>query len=249
MRIAYTNLVDGGTVTANSEDPQFVDDNVQDQRLAKAWRTLSTTGITCVVDLATAQTVNTVAVLGHNITTAATVTIQANASDSWGAPTYSTTLTALDGAILRYLDSAETFRYWRYTFEDPTNTENYLQIGRLWLGDFLQIDPSSTVDFTVSKKRNDVVSYGRGLQKFGTPGVGWREFNFEFRRHEATMLTAIQTMYDTVGNHTSMIFCNFDTLRTYPIVEPCYVSIVGDIDFKHRRSMAFDYSLRLEEDL
>ena len=62
------------------------------------------------------------------------------------------------------------------------------------------------------------------------------------------MIKSIYTMYSTVENNKSIIFCNFDTIRGYPLVEPLYCSIDGSITFTHNESMKFTYSLNLEED-
>lgn len=248
MRIAYTNLVDSAALSASSENVIYPVENVQNGRLAKPWRTTSTTGVNCIVDLGAATAVSTVAIMGHTLTTSATLTIEANSADSWAAPAWSTTLTSLSGVILKYLDAAQTYRYWRFTMEDASSGSAYIDIGRLWLSSYLQVDPSSITEFTVGKERSDTVTVGRGKQKFATEGVGWRTFDLRFKVHSGTMLTAIQTLYDTVGNHESIIFSHFDSIRTYPIVEPVYCSIDGGIDFSHRRSMKFDYALKLTED-
>lgn len=248
MRIAYSNLVDDATLTASSEDSRYPVENVQNQRLGKPWRTLVATGVTCVVNLGSALDVTTIAIAGHAFTGSAAVTIEANASDSWGSPSFSTSLTILDGVILKFLAAAQTYQYWRFVIGDDGATVDYLDIGRLWLGEYIQLTPSSTYDFKVSKKRSDMVSYGRGRQKFATIGVGWREFDLSFRSMEGTALTEVQTMYDSVGKHSSIIFCNFDSLRDYELVEPCYCSIENDIEFGHARYQRYDWSLRLTED-
>lgn len=248
MRFAYSNLVDDATLTASSEDLRFPVENAQDQRLAKVWRTQQATSVTCVVDLGSAQAVDTVAIVGHDLSTSATLTIEGNAADSWGAPTFSTALTALDGMILKFFASAQTFQYWRFVIDDASAANAYVSIGRLWLGEYITPDPAASASFTVTKRRNDTVTYGRGRQKFATPGVGWRRFDLSFRRTQGTALSSILTMFDTIGTHSSFIFANFDTRRDYPIVEPCYVSLQGDIDFSHTKGMKFGYSLTLEED-
>jgi hypothetical protein len=249
MRIAYSNLVDDATLTANSEDSGFPVENAQDQRLAKVWRTQSATGVTCVVDLGSAQDVNTVAIIGHDLTTSATLTIEANATDSWASASVSTSLTALDGMVLKFLSASESYRYWRFSIDDASAANSYVNVGRLWLGTYFTPDPASNAKFAVVKKRSDNVTYGRGRQKFATPGVGWREFDLSFRRTEGTALSNMLTMVDTVGQHASFIFANFDTRRDYPIVEPCYVSLQKDVRFRHTKGMKFEYKLTLEEDL
>lgn len=251
MRIAYNNLINGiesTAITASTEDFLYPVDNLLSQRLAKPFRTQDASAQTVIFDLGTPQSVNTIGILGHNFTSSATMTIEANAANSWGSASVSTTLTWIDGAIIKYLASSESYRYWRVSVSDATNTDGYLNIGVVWLGEYLTIDPASLLNFSVSKMRDDTVVYGRGRQKYASVGVGWREFDLSFPRTGGTMLTAIQTMYDTVGNHTSMIFANFDELRTYPLVEPVYCSIVGDLGFTHTRRMQFEWSLRLQED-
>jgi len=250
MRITYTNLIDAGTVgSASTVNLLYPVANIQNQRLSKRWRSTTPTAQTVVINLGSAKAVDTVAVLGHNLSGSAAVSVEAHTSDSWGTPALSAiSLTYNAGVILKYLAAAQTFQYWRFTLDDPTNTDGYVEMGRPWLGTYLAIDPSSLDSFTVTKKRSDTVTYGRDRQKYATQGVGWRQFNLSFPRTSGTALTAIQTMYDTVGNHGSVIFSNLDGRRDFPIVEPCYTSIVGEIDFRHGGFMKFTWGIVLEED-
>jgi len=248
MRIAYVNLIDDATLTPVSEDLIYPVENVQNQRLAKPWRTTSLTGVSVVADLGGTASVMMAAILGHNLTTSATLTISGNTTSSFVAPSYTTSMTSVDGIILKYFGAAQELRYWQYTIEDPTNTAAYVEVGRLWLGVFLQVEPTSTVDFSVNKRRSDTVTYGRGRQKYATEGVGWRAFDLSFDYVAGTALTAVQTLVDTVGLHSSFIFSNFDSSLDYDIVLPCYVSIADELGFRHKQHMAFGYTLKLEED-
>ena len=249
MRIAYDNLIDAATApTALTEDLLYPIENVQNQRLSKRWRSTAATSQTVVVDLGSAQAVDTVAILGHSLTTSAVVSIDAHSSDSWGSPSWTTSLTALTGPILKYLAAAQTYQYWRFNLSDASAATTYIEAGRLWLGTKIAIDPSSLYNFSVTKRRSDTVTYGRDRQKYATEGVGWRSFSLSFPKTGGSALTNVLTMYDTVGNHSSMLFCNFDTTRSYTIVEPCYVSIVGDINFNHSRAQKYTWGVELEED-
>ncbi len=116
------------------------------------------------------------------------------------------------------------------------------------MGTRIAIDPSSLYNFSVSKRRSDTVTHGRDRQKYATEGVGWRRFSLSFPKTGGSALTNVLTMYDTVGNHSSMIFSNFDTTRSYEIVEPCYCSIVGGLTFAHARAQKYTWNLELEED-
>jgi len=249
MRIAYHNEIDAlaaSSLTALTSDANYPIANVQDQRLTIVWHSTSDSAQTVIIDLGAPATVNTVAIMGHNIGAAASTLTVAGGTTS---TTFATAITLTWNAdmILKFF-TGQSKRYWKFTIDDKTNPDTYLSIGRLWLGTYITVDPSALNDFTVSKLRSDNVAYGRSRQKFASKGVGWRKFELSFPKTGGTMLTAIQTMYDTVGKHSSLIFCNFDTDVSYPIVYPCYCSIQEDLEFNHRGRMKFDYSLVLEED-
>jgi len=249
MRIAYQNLIDdvaASAITVTSEVVGYPIENTQDERLSKKWISDSTTTQTVVFNFGSATAIDIAAVISHNVSSASTVLIQGNATDVWTAPSSSTAITYNQNMMLKFFDSTATFQYWRFSFSGLTEV---LEIGRLWLGMKLTIDPSSLRDFTVLINNSDNVLYGRGRQKYATPGVNWREIDLNFPITRGTSLTNIKTMVETVGNHSSIIFANFDTIRDYPIVEPMYCSIDGPTSFSHRNRMGFEYSLKLKEDL
>jgi hypothetical protein len=196
---------------------------------------------------------DTVAIMGHNISEDAAIKVELNDWDEWnytdgsGSSIIQEVLTWDDETILKMFTKVKR-QYVKFTINDPNNDDGIIKIGRIWGGPYLDISPSSLDDFTVTKKRSDRNIYGINRQKWSDTGVGWREFNLSFPRTEATMLNSIQTMYDEVGTHSSLIFANFDTLRSWPIVEPLYCSIVGEITMRHRGRQKYEYSLRLEED-
>ena len=249
MRIAYNNYIDdvsATALTAISENGIYPLINIQDQRLATQYRTTDVTGQSVIIDFGVAKTISVAAILNHTISgTTATILVEANSSDSWPGAT-SQTLIWNTNAILKFF-AEQTYQYWKFSFEDADNTDGYLAMGRLWLGDYIDVSPSSLLSFNVIKKNNDNVIFGIGRQKYATPGVKWKQFELEFPESQYSMVNKIETMFDTVGNHTSLIFCNFDTVRDYEIVEPCYCSIVGELTFSHVRGMRFKYSLVLEE--
>ncbi|MCJ7561837.1 MAG: hypothetical protein MUO84_02360, partial [Thermoplasmata archaeon] len=66
-----------------------------------------------------------------------TVTLEGNATDSWGAPTYTSTFATIADPLVLYL--SQTFRYFRITFADAANPDGVIQIGNLYLGNYLQL--------------------------------------------------------------------------------------------------------------
>lgn len=254
MRICYENRVDSAiSITESTEVSGYPVENVQDQRLSKKWKTTSATSQTVVLNMASYDNIGVAAVLGHNFTSSATIVVEANNLDSWPGATSKTIL--YNAGICLLFFTPITYKYWKFTIDDPmsTATSEYpfgsLEIGRLWLSSYLTMDPSSLLDFQVTKKRSDRIVYGRGRQKFASIGTGWRAFQFDFPPSPNSLITSIESMIDAVGLHSSMIFCNLDTDRSYQLVEPCYCSLVNEVGFTHTERMQFNYSLALEEDL
>lgn len=252
MRISYQNCLDNLTSTAitvltAATNYPFI--NAQDQRLSQQYRTTAVTSQTIILDLGSAISISTAAIISHNFTSSVSVTVDANTTNSWGSPATSKTIIYNAGMMLNFFTPV-SYQWWRFTISDPTNTNGYLSMGRIWLGNYITIDPSSNIDFEVTKKRSDRVIHGRGQQKFASKGVDWNEYSLSFPSSNYTMVDSIGTMFDTVGKHTSVIFCNFDTLRGITnLIEPVYCSIIDDINFTNEEGRKMNYQLHLQEEL
>jgi hypothetical protein len=191
--------------------------------------------------------VNTAAILGHNLDTATlTAKIQASDNNYWTNPPVDETLTISPTTILKFLSDTYYYKYWRFYFPEGLSA---LEIGRLWLGDYITIDPSSLTDFKVTKKRSDTVIHGKDRQKWASEGIGWRRIEMNFPPTEETMIMKLTNFYSDVRNHSSFIFMNFDSIREYALVEPIYCSIDGSLGFAHDNRMKFSWSLNIEEEL
>jgi len=272
MRIAYDNFIDDGVVTSSGADALFPVVNLQDQRLSKPFE-YSGSSVSIYIDLGSAKVVNTVAVLGHSLSASAVVTFSAYDVSYLDAPIINEICTWSAEAILKFFlytlssscigsevpdelssedsyllieEESASFRYWKVTITDSGASK--ISVGRVWIGTYLTISPSALLDFSIVLKTSDRVYHGSDRQKFGIPGVSWRQFNLAFPETDYTMISAIETMIDAVGMHSSLIFCNFDTIRSYNIVEPCYCSLSEEVGFIHSSRMRFKYGIVLEED-
>ena len=247
MRIAYENYIDSTTtLTALTAVAGLPIENVQEQRLSVVYKTTAVTSQSVIINFGSAKSINTAAILGHNFTSSVTVTVSANSSDSWPGAT-SQTITYNSDIMLKFF-TTETYQYWKFSIDDPTNTAGFLSIGRLWLGQYIDFSPASNLDFTVTKNRSDIVTHGRHRQKFSSIGSMWRTINLSFPLTEEAMIVKLNTMFNYTGNHSSLIFCNFDTIRNNILVEPLYCSVNGNLDFNHQNRQKYTYTLKLEEE-
>ena len=140
MRILYNNWVSSATITPLTEDPNYLfEDAWQDTRLTRYARTVDDDDQTFILDLGSKRAVDYCTILGHNFTSGATIKIQGNASNVWTAPSVDITLTYTANNIYYAFSSTQTYRYWRLTVDDASNTDTYLQISKLWLSSYLQL--------------------------------------------------------------------------------------------------------------
>ena len=106
-RILYNmDTWDAATITGSSQaNTDLVPANVVHDHVSKMWRTTGKASENIVFDLGTATNITVFSMFTFNLTASATVTLQANASDSWGSPSYSQALTIAtdaDGNVLRF---------------------------------------------------------------------------------------------------------------------------------------------------
>lgn len=196
-------------------------------------------------DLDNDKRINTASILGHNILSGTIVKVQANNSNEWGDPPINEVMSVNSSVILKFLSSTYVYKYWRFYFYG----QGGIEIGRLWLGIYETIDPSSLLDFRVFKKNSDTVIYGKHRQKFGMKGESWRRIELSFPNTNEAMIKTISDIYDDVGRWKSFIFCNFDTIRDYVLVEPMYGSFQDQMTFSHYRNQKYKYTIQIEEDL
>jgi hypothetical protein len=163
--------------------------------------TVFRTGVTFayVIDLGSPQQVTALAVLDHNLTGSGTLTLQANSSDSWGAPPYSQSVTVQDPAIL-YLD--QTYQYWRVVPVD--GSLSYFQAGEMFLGTYTQLNKNN--GWWGSTRTNGYVlqeniSY-TGLQR-RKAYAKQRTLNLDFPVIGNTDISTLTTMQDALIDLTT----------------------------------------------
>lgn len=153
----YTyNLVtqDTTTITASSEDAFFPVSNIADPRKSKVFRTVEgTTSVTVVFDFITTETVNAVLLQGglNGLGFAGNLTIEANATDSWGSPAFSTTLTpneTFNKGAVTFAD--QEYRFWRLSASNAG--EDYVELGKIFIGKKLAIDDTNLRNITFGWK-------------------------------------------------------------------------------------------------
>jgi len=244
MRIIYYNEIDKNTNTANSEDSGHPLENIEDYQLTKTYRSAGITSEWVKVDAGTGNTITAtcIAILGHNLTSSATIKIQANATDSWAAPTIDYTVTYNSDIMTRYFTSA-SYRYWRYTFADATNSDGYIELGRLFLGTYLQFDDPPKAEMPLQYIDTSTKQFSIKGQVFGDKGIIYKVYNFLFPYWVESVRTSLKTMIDEVNQVKPVVLIpdenNQDKLKPVYAVLNDNLALNHIIAYKWNGSLAF----------
>lgn len=173
MILGWLNRADAAMVAAGSEIATLPASNVQQPHLSRKWHTAA--GVKAsylLLDMLAAASCSLLAVLGSNLTAAATLRLRASTADPTAVAgdlldtgTISAGVKTGYGAIYRSF-TAVAARYWRLDLADASLPDN-LQIGRVFLGP--KWVPSSNQEFgwSVTPLDDSAVVESYGFQTYG----------------------------------------------------------------------------------
>lgn len=248
--IYWDNLLDDCVLTASTEVTAYEVENLQNIHRVQTWRTTGITSENVVIDAGLGNTIAPASLLisYHNLTSSATVTLQGNATDSWGAPSFSQALTLdynADTIIVEVTGASTAYRYWRIVIADTTNTDTYLEIGRIFIGDGLEVDKSASDSFSEVYKSTTVTQFSFSGQPFSDVGVTYREYDLFFPYWDSDMKDDIHEMFQAVGAHTP-VFLTIDKYNTDKLT--CvYGVFTGDEVYNYLHNYAWSSSITIRE--
>jgi len=119
-RFLMYNKLQDCTLTPSTANELYPVENLYSFRRAEQFRFTGNTSENLVI-FKGGLSFDSIVIDSHNLTSSATVKIQANASDSWTSPTVDITATVAD--VISYVwASVQSYDYVRILIEDPTNT-------------------------------------------------------------------------------------------------------------------------------
>lgn len=140
LALLYRNLALDATWSASSQVSTLPARHLATPVRGEPWRSTGCAGEWVKAQLPQAATVGAVAVVASNLQPNATVLIQGSATDEWSTP-FEAPLVPWEArhtrTVWKLLDAPQSFPWWRFYFEDPTNPTGYIQIGVLAFGPVL----------------------------------------------------------------------------------------------------------------
>lgn len=201
MRItAYNQITENITMTPSSENVAYPKANIYDTYGTQVFKFTGYTDENIVFDAGSGNTIqfNSMAIVNHNLTSAATITIQGNATDSWGTPSFSKTVTWREYMTYDFFASTSNYRYARLRVQDATNTVP-IQIGYIMLGVYIQMpgfDPAVQITDSV-----DATSYiSDSGQAGGNKRFSYRSIRIAMNDFSNAQRQTIRTLITTNGS-------------------------------------------------
>jgi hypothetical protein len=207
---------------------------------------------TITVDLGSAQEVKAIIIQDHNFTSAATLTLEADAaatfdSGAGGNPQFSEAVTWNDEKIVHYLSAATTKQYWRLKVTDAANPDTYIEIGELFLGSYLELTRNYSEGFreetTFLMERNRT-PYGVGKNHFYNSQL---TFEFDFKVMPAADVTSIKTLLTAIASRSTGIFKPFWLNKSSATPNESWLVEIESLPVDHLSRGFYEMPLRFTE--
>lgn len=197
MRILWDNEFDKHTITPATEHAGYLAVNVQDTRLSRYTRTTAVDNQTWKINMTAALEFSCCVIAGHNITAAATIKIQASNNDFVAIP-FESVIPHNAGHMIHFFTPGASYTDWRFWVHDPTNTDLYIKISRLFLGTYLTVEEGPYREFTDEPIDTSRVSTSQTGQVYGDKGIVLKRYSLEFKKWTHAMIVQIKTMFESI---------------------------------------------------
>jgi len=244
--LLYKNLIDDYMLQISSEQGNFPAENLQDIHLINTWRTNSPEEQYIKIDAGAGNTITPkcVAIAKHNLTSGATIKLQANSSDSWGSPPLDETISHAVDIMTKIFANLTGYRYVRYYFHDPTNPDGYIEIGRPSFGGYLQLPPIAP-DPEIPYGTTTRVSTSITGQPYADKGYKFRQLKVHYPMISESERAQIKSMWNEVENDKPVFLLLWED--SLDIERPLYCRInQAEIPFKRSPERALMWETEIE---
>lgn len=254
MIIVYQNELINYIPSVSSEKATFPGTNAYHIHLSVPWRTTGVDDEYYEIDagIGNTLTVSFAAILSrsiteykHNLTVDVVAKIQGHPTSSWGSPDVDETID-YNADIMWAFFTPVAKRFWRFYIDDPTNTDGYLDIPKLWLGGYLTVGeyPDSNmdtelVDPTITQFSNNSQGYSDIYDKYRIARIGMGTLKETTRQQ-------LLTVAANAGKHTPVII--FLDENNTDILPPMHCQMLHNLKFRHSGGYSWkDEAMELRE--
>ncbi len=159
MKFFFYNLVKQPSteLTATNENANYPLTNLKNDSKTSVFRS-TTISDSVVFDFKTIELVDSILIRGNG-----TYTIEANATNEWTSPAYSTTLTLNpEFGFGHKTITSQSYRFWRVS----GSGSDYFELGNIFLGEFFQAGKNISINWNYNDKDLSKASTNSYGQKF-----------------------------------------------------------------------------------
>jgi hypothetical protein len=162
------------------------------------------TGEELYFDLGTARNLYFIAIKNHNLQNTATITVRFY-SDAWVTIAETQALTWNEGLIVSALN--QYYRYVSIHMADRDNPDLYVEIGRVWLGDYFQ--PKWGFSMEREKAQNDpsVIAESENGQVSTIQRTKYDTWNYSFEGIAPDDHDDMEAIFQEVGTSRALFIC------------------------------------------
>jgi len=258
VRIVDYNYVFDSSVDLlpTTENSEFPASNVSKFHRAKVWRTTSATSQALVFDLKTAESIDTFVMVfdplsSPTFSSGTTFTLQASATNVWTAPPVSET-PVLDedaGVIVKFMTTAQEYRYWRILINDASSTLGYFEVSKIILGLGNSISQPPSIGFTVEERDQSSIIDNEYGHEYADSYPGRRRLELEYKALTDADRDIFRELYQRNGR-TKPILIAVDPLQATFLDKDDYVFygfLSNDYEASQSFYTFFDIDLELRE--
>lgn len=200
------NKLVGSTITPSSAASAYPVANLTALPISKPFRFTGDTSENLQIDLGSALPIELIALVNHNLTNAATITVNGGSSANPDGSQFTTTVTWRERDAFKLLSSPQTWRYWKIIIADSANPDTFIELGFAMLGD------STTLGFNF-RYGGQLIDEQINLEvetEFGSPQVvelyDRIRLVLPFTNLPAADATTLRTLYRTLKRNLIPLF-------------------------------------------
>lgn len=201
MRLAWVthpeNSVILSTIAATSSHELYRIENLITLPVSAAWRS---TGVASAQDItiafSAAKSIDTIALVNHNISPSATITVSAGTDTTYA--NFTAGIPYREFIAFKWLFTVQSYRYWRIRITDTANTDGFIEVG------YLVLSASTRPAFTFRQEWPTTPEFvsRKFLTEFGdvhTDEMYRRQaLSMNFGPLTASEMSTLRSMYTTV---------------------------------------------------
>ena len=258
LRIVDYNYVFDSSVDliASTADSEFPVTNLKRFQRAKVWRTTSVSAQSVVIDLMTAESIDTFVMVfdplnSPTFSTGTIVRLQASATNVWTSPVFNqlASLDEANGIISLFLTTSQEYRYWRIYIDDPTSTLTYFEVSKIFLGLTTAISQSPSIGFMVKETDQSKIIGNEYGHEYADNYPGRRQMGFDYKAITDADRALFSEIYKRLGRTKPLLVALDPTQSTFLDKDDyiLYSFIENEYDASQVFHTFFDLNLELRE--